>query len=450
MSKTHLTFSNRLTIQIGLERGESICSIARSVGKSPSTVTNEIKKRMVYEKMGAYGRPFNDCRHAKVCKKSNLCSECVNPKMVVRCAFCIRCISKCLSYEKAQCPRLLRPPYVCNGCKEKRRCILEKRLYHAQKAQQQYASLLSESRSGINITEEELNQLNRTVSPLVKNGQSVHHIAVNNRDEICYSEKTLYKYVNNGLLDAKNLDMPRVVRFKPRRGQKPNLKVDRTCRIGRTIEDYKLFRKDYPEIPVAELDSVEGIKGGAVLLTVHFVPAKLQLAFLRETNSSKSVTAIFESLYELLKPDDYSKILSLLLADNGTEFSNPKALEYTRDGILRSHVFYCDAAAPAQKGACENNHEFIRRIIPKGVDIGQYSQEQINLMMNHINSYGRPELNNRSPYEMFAFLYGEDILRRLGVIQIPRNEIILKPSLLLQKHLPLISETTACHAGVQQ
>ena len=46
----------------------------------------------------------------------------------------------------------------------------------------------------------------------------------------------------------------------------------------------------------------------------------------------------------------------------------------------------------------------IRRIIPKGTDLGNYSQEQINLMMSHINSYTRPSLGDKSPYDLFAFL----------------------------------------------
>ena len=96
-------------------------------------------------------------------------------------------------------------------------------------------------------------------------------------------------------------------------------------------------------------------------------------------------------------------------------------------------MFYCNPSAPNQKGACENNHEFIRRIIPKGIDIGIYEQQDISLMMDHINSYSRPELGDKSPYEMFEFYYGRDILELLGVKQIPANEIILKPSLLCKK-----------------
>ena len=207
-------------------------------------------------------------------------------------------------------------------------------------------------------------------------------------------------------------------------------KVDKKCRIGRTYEDFKDFMKNNPSLPVVELDSVEGVKGGGVLLTVHFVLPKLQLAFYREANTSQSVIDIFNHLYEILEPDNYKRIFPVLLADNGTEFSNPEALEFDEYGNRRSYVFYCNPSSPGQKGACENNHEFIRRVIPKGVDIGKYSQDKIDLMMNHINSYSRPELGDKSPYEMFEFYYGKEILDLLNVKPVNPNHIILKPDLL--------------------
>ena len=167
-----------------------------------------------------------------------------------------------------------------------------------------------------------------------------------------------------------------------------------------------------------------------MLLTVHFVLPRLQLSFLRKANDSRSVIDIFNHLYEVLGEELYKKLFPILLADNGTEFSNPEALEKDDKGNLRSRVFYCDPSAPGQKGACENNHEFIRKVIPKGTDIGLYSESQIAKMMNHINSYGRPELGDKSPFEMFAFYYGSNVLDLLGVKQISPNEIILKPDLL--------------------
>ena len=97
---------------------------------------------------------------------------------------------------------------------------------------------------------------------------------------------------------------------------------------------------------------------------------------------------------------------------------------------LLLEMFYCSPSAPYQKGSCENNHEMIRRIIPKGEDIGQYTQEQIDLMMSHINSYARKRLGNKSPYEMFEFQYGKEPLDVFHLQKIPADEIILSPELL--------------------
>ena len=51
-------------------------------------------------------------------------------------------------------------------------------------------------------------------------------------------------------------------------------------------------------------------------------------------------------------------------------------------------------------------------------------------MMNHINSYRRQNLANKTPYGVFASLYGEDLLRKMGAELIPPDKITLRPSLL--------------------
>jgi hypothetical protein len=57
----------------------------------------------------------------------------------------------------------------------------------------------------------------------------------------------------------------------------------------------------------------------------------------------------------------------------------------------------------------------IRRVLPKGSSFNHLAQEDITLMMNHINSYKRKKLNNRSPYETFSFCHGEEVLKNLDV-----------------------------------
>jgi len=93
-------------------------------------------------------------------------------------------------------------------------------------------------------------------------------------------------------------------------------------------------------------------------------------------------------------------------------------------------VFYCDPYAAYQKPNAELNHEFIRRILPKGTSFDHLCQADIDLMMSHINSYSREKLGDKSPFDVFCFLYGHDTLEALGQVRIPPNEILLKPSLL--------------------
>ena len=139
---------------------------------------------------------------------------------------------------------------------------------------------------------------------------------------------------------------------------------------------------------------------------------------------------IFNRLYLELRPDIFIELFPILLADNGSEFSNPSAIESDMQGNPRTKMFYCNPSAPYQKGSCKNNHEMIRRTIPKGKDIGQYTQEQIDLMMSHINSYARKKLGNKGPYEIFEFQYGKELLDIFHPQKIPADEIILSPELL--------------------
>lgn len=425
----HLDFDARTTIELELTKANSFKGIGLILGKDCTTISKEVRAHRVFEKTGAYGKSFNDCQHSFFhnCNARHTCDRCTSPKRP--CWSCGKCIENCVSYTKYSCPKLSKPPYVCNGCKERSQCCLEKAFYRASKAQKEYDLLKSESRSGFAISEAELKRLDDVVSPLIKNGQSIHHISIYHADEIMKSERTLYKYINNGLFTARNLDMPRVVRMRPRKTKSTALKVDKSCRVNRSYKDYQIYISKNPDTPVCQLDSVEGTKGGAVLLTIHFVKQELQLAFLRNANDSQSVIDIFERLYFEMRPDVFMEVFPLLLADNGSEFSNPKAIEFDKQKNRRTHLFYCDPSAPYQKPHCENNHEMIRRIVPKGTDWSQYTQDQIDLMMSHINSYARKALGNKSPYEVFAFQYGEELLKVFNLELIPADKIILTPAL---------------------
>ena len=425
--KTHLTDSDRLQIEIMLKSRCPLSRIAEQVGKAKSTVAREIKKRAQESEKFAARYPKNRCVNRRDCHRVQLCDE--KPNCTRRCSLCGLCNKICPKFEEEVCLKLFEPPYVCNGCPTESKCALKKRYYLHKLAHEAYRETLVESRVGANITEEELLDLDEFVSPLIKRGQSVSHIFRSNPDKFNVSEKSVYRYVAGGLMTADNLDMPRVVRFKPRKTKPVEHKVDSGCRIGRNYLDFGKFIEKTGAQAV-EMDTVKGGASGKVLLTLMFKSCDFMLAFLRDRNTSQTVIDRFNALFHLLGEQYFKKLFPVILTDNGSEFSNPGALEFDAAGNRRTHIFYCDPHASWQKPNVELNHEFIRRIIPKGVSMNALTQEDIDLMTSHINSYSREKLGGKSPIETFNFIYGEGLAEKLGQTKIPPNEILLKPALL--------------------
>ncbi len=141
---------------------------------------------------------------------------------------------------------------------------------------------------------------------------------------------------------------------------------------------------------------------------------------------------IYDELYHRLGGQDFRKLFPVILTDNGSEFSNPKCIENGPDGkgFQRTRIYYCNPSAPYQKAEIEVGHEFIRRILPKGRSFDELTQADVELMMNHINSYRRKKLNGKSPYEAFSFYYGEDLAERLGCHEVAAKDINLTARLL--------------------
>jgi IS30 family transposase len=210
--------------------------------------------------------------------------------------------------------------------------------------------------------------------------------------------------------------------------------VDTGCRIGRAYPEFLRFVEESSPA-VVEMDSVIGRIGGKVLLTLMFKSCDFMIALIRDRNTSQSVIDCFEWMFEEFGAERFKSLFPVLLGDNGSEFSNPKALEFDASGNRRTTVFFCDPNASFQKPNVELNHEFIRRILPKGSSFDHLVQQDIDLMMSHINSYSREKLNDKSPFDMFGFLYGDSLIEKLGQHKIPANEIILKPSLLKKKSI---------------
>jgi len=208
----HMSLSERMVIEHGLRVGKTFREIAWEIARDPTTVSKEVK-RVIW----ANGNPKDlaDCLYASSCRRTDLCMG-MNCTSFCKACDAVNCAEVCGRRKPARCEKLLRPPYVCNGCERTKICHLRKVYYRAKDAERIYERKKSDSRRGINMTKAELSRLNDLVSPLILRHQSLNHIYATHAKEIGISRATLYKYIAEGVLDAKTMDLPRKIRYKKR------------------------------------------------------------------------------------------------------------------------------------------------------------------------------------------------------------------------------------------
>ena len=216
----HLTQDDRFIIQHSLEQNYSFKRMAFELEKDCTTISKEVKNHIVFKKTGAQGLSYNSCIHRFSCDYRKLCVSCPSAMRNRYCRFCRFCNTHCSDFIQEMCVKLCKPPYVCNGCDKLKSCTLEKHFYHAAAAHTEYRDILSEARSGISLSEDEVKHLDSMISPLIMRGQSINHICANNMDSIMISESTIYRLVDYNLFSARNIDLPRKVRYKLRKSKK--------------------------------------------------------------------------------------------------------------------------------------------------------------------------------------------------------------------------------------
>lgn len=425
---SHMTLDDRIRIQEGLDLRLSIREIARSIGKSPSSVMREIEKHKVI-KGKRVPDELDPCILKRNCNVYHLCKD-VDCKSM--CRTCSRCKTICPNYKPATCDLIVKSPYVCNGCKKYTMCPYTRILYLASHAQNVYRETLVASREGINIDPECLQRLDAIVSPLLLKGQSVSHILNTHADEIPCSRSTLYSYVDKSILTARNIDMPRKVRHRVRKSNHRQLAADtKLAVLTRNYTRFTDYMKEHPDTPVVEMDTVVGkLDTHKVLLTLLFRSCNLMLMILLEHKTQECVIEALNDLCDAIGIDVFKALFPVILTDRGTEFLFPEAIECDRNGEIRTKLFYCDPQASWQKGRLERNHEFIRMIIPKGTSLDHFTQEDMTLVMNHINSYARPQFGGATPYMLSKLILNPRLHAVMGLEEIAPDDVILDPTLL--------------------
>lgn len=434
----HLSTSQRIHIEKGLNDGLSFAAIARRLDKHPSTIAKEVKKYRTLQprekdpKKPARCALFKECTLRFLCDKKDcvkMCKSCYDVKLQVS-----KCSYLCSEYREPQCASISKAPFVCNHCARQRTCNKEKAYYIAQNADQSSQELLVSCRQGINQAPADIAMLDTLISPLLAQGQSLAHIYAFHGHEIPCSRKTLYNYIDQGVFTAKNIDLRRKVRYKckPRKtGTRVSLAA-KEFRIGRTYEDFQKFIQENPDIPVVELDTVEGGRDNSTqaFLTIFFRNCSLMLIFVLQEKSQDQVIKVFDYLTEKLGIKVFQELFPVILTDNGVEFQFPERLECDKNGEIRTKIFYCNPNSSWQKGRIEKNHEYIRYVIPKSQSLDHYKQRDACVLMNHINSEARDSLNGCTPFRLSKMLLNNRLHRLLCLQEIPGDQVHLKPSLL--------------------
>ena len=396
-----LNCHQRETIQILLNIGKTFTEIGEAIGKDRTTVSKEIRRNR-YIKSNFYD-PFD-----------------------------IKGINEAIS----KCDRLKCKPYVCNTCPNKRICNKHHLYYEYKTADQHYKDNLVESRLGIDIKPETISDIESQIVPLIKNKkQSVNQVYINHADILYFSKTTFYKYIDIGGFSLTNADLPKKIKYKKRKHKDNNIKNKRELSLlkGRSYEDFILFSSNHPKMNIVEMDTVIGKRDeGKCLLTLYIRQTHFMFIFLLNKKDSASVNAKINFIKQILGVKLYSKVFRIFLTDNGSEFFS--VLNFERDLETNkkiSNIFFCHPYSSYEKHGVEVNHEYIRRVFPKGTSFSNLNDEIIKNLQDNINSIPRISLNNETPYNLTKKLY-PDLIDKLNCkfikpddVSLSKNDILL-------------------------
>ena len=410
--KKRLTVDDRINLQACIAKNLSWKETSKILKKNRSTIYRELKNYFT----------IRDGRHSCVhCVKYDYCKEI---GIVVHQGINYEC------FEPAYCSKLGHFPFVCNNCENKNKCNREKRYYDCINAENRSRGNRVGTRKNKRIPKENIETIDEIVSPLIFKGQSIHHIYETNPilKTIC-CERTIRRLIYDRYLEAKAHDLVRYSRFshKPKRLVHDDRSLRNIERLfKRTYTDLQRYLKNHPEARVVQFDSVIGKREDKyAILTITFPKERFQFG-LRILKSDPE--SVYSKLHELFSKLGYRKtkqLFPILLADNGIEFNTFHNLEK-----FDIKVYFTNPYRSTDKAECERNHEFIRYIIPKSKTLDGLTQEDINLMFSHINSYIRESNQNKTPFELAKERFGSEFLELIGIKHIEPNDVTLKPKLL--------------------
>lgn len=427
-----LNLDDRITIAARIEQEDSFASIARHLNVAPSTISREILLNRT-DKGFRKGRNPNHCKH-KDCFLKRVCGErlCTD--------FCSHCKKKncnkyCECFEEIVCPKLKRPPYVCNICTKRFSCGLRRFSYSARAADQKAKRRRKDARRGIDADKFVLDPIIDQIVARLSRGQSPAHIWAALGDEIPFSERSFYRHIGAGAYGLNAFSLPRKVRYKQRK--KKTDVFESSSFDGKRYADW-LELDEEDRLHTVQIDCIKGVRHEReAILSLHFPLFHFQIYLPLAQETTAEINRAFGAL-ELYCEGSFSQHFGIILADRGSGFPAWEILEYSSDEKAldkdeeprRCVMYYCDPRRPEQKGAAEKNHVEFRRIVPKGSEIAQLKSVELSHIMSHVNSYSRKSLGGKTPYDLASQVLPKSLFEALGIVKIPSEKVMMTPELL--------------------
>ena len=211
--------------------------------------------------------------------------------------------------------------------------------------------------------------------------------------------RTLYSYIDNGLfLNISNKDLP-----VKKDGKKRSYKRIRTVALnnknGKSIDERPKEAEDRTEKGHWEIDLVVGKQGTArAVMTLVERKSRKSVYILIENKTQKEVLSALRRVAKRLG-GDFSEVFKTITADNGSEFLN---FEGIKAATNCGEVYYAHPYSSWERGSNENGNRMLRRFIPKGTDMSDLTDEELQGYEDWVNNYPRRLLKYKTANEVFT------------------------------------------------
>lgn len=215
--------------------------------------------------------------------------------------------------------------------------------------------------------------------------------------DTCITKNTLYSYIEKGFFP--NLTIKHLTMKSKEKKKRRNVVSKRPPR-GTSIEQRPKEINDRNTFGHWEMDCVCGSTLSTLLVLTERLTRK-EIIFQMPNQKAESVhhcLNILETKYGKM----FRKIFLSITVDNGSEFADSIALETSKNGkSKRTKLYYCHPYCSSERGTNERINREIRRLIPKGSDLGKYTKEDIQKVEDWVNDYPREVLGFNTSKNLF-------------------------------------------------